>query len=73
MAKTVFLIIGMCVILIIDQRSHSMIFLVTFITAWTPYAVVSFLSFISPNLISPLGGTLPGKTLMKMDQLLYLS
>ncbi|UJR13708.1 hypothetical protein I4U23_000719 [Adineta vaga] len=34
---------------------------VTFVVAWTPYAVVVFISsFLSPTLISPLGATLPG-------------
>ena len=37
-------------------------FLVTFTVAWTPYAIVAFISsFISPDLITPLGGTLPGR------------
>jgi len=38
-----------------------MFFLVTFTIAWTPYAIVAFISsFFSPALISPLGGTIPG-------------
>lgn len=84
MARTVLLIIGMCVFcnhftrkpcsLMIDalklpDMSESCLmntqifffFLVSFVIAWTPYAVVAFVSFISPNVISPLGGTLPGK------------
>jgi hypothetical protein len=32
-----------------------------FFIAWTPYAIVAFISsFFSPSLISPLGGTIPG-------------
>ncbi|CAF0986542.1 unnamed protein product [Adineta ricciae] len=34
--------------------------IITFTTAWTPYAIVAFISsFFSPTLISPLGATLP--------------
>ena len=36
--------------------------LVTFVAAWTPYAVVAFISsFFSPTLIAPLVGTVPGR------------
>ena len=39
-------------------------FLATFVIAWTPYAIVAFISsFFSPKLISPLAGTIPGKDL----------
>lgn len=43
---------------------NSFLFVVSFLISWTPYAIVVFIStFISPTIISPIAGTLPGKFL----------
>jgi len=50
--------------------------IISFIIAWTPYAIVAFISsFFSPNLISPLGGTLPAifaKSSICFNPLVYI-
>ena len=61
---------------LVDRFSVFVSSSVTFTTAWTPYAVVAFIStFISPTLISPLGGTLPGNNWSSCRKILihYLS
>ena len=64
MAKTILLIIGMYFPFLFDLLlGYSVLsfILACFTVSWTPYAIVAFISsFLSPTLISPLAGTLPG-------------
>ncbi|UJR33532.1 hypothetical protein I4U23_020976 [Adineta vaga] len=61
-----------------EQHTAKSIFLIilTFIIAWTPYAIVAFISsFFSPTLISPLVGTIPAifaKSSIYFNPLIYI-